>query len=99
MLKATVWFMLVGLNRYLLKLADGSAGFFYNKQTMKMKTTLAVAAALFWVVGCSSTVTLGPQANKDAVVGATVSTDKVGVTLPLISAETRTTEATPKKKK
>jgi hypothetical protein len=100
MLRVAVWFMLVGLNSTLLKLADRSAGFLYNKQTMKMKATLAVAASLFLIVGCTSTVTLGPEANKDAVVGATVSTDRVGVTLPLISAETGTIEtATTKKKK
>ena len=57
-----------------------------------------IAAALFVVSGCTSTVTLGPQANKDAVVGASLSTSGAEVTLPLISAETRTAE-TPTKKK
>ena len=64
---------------------------------MKKLVTL-IAGTLFVVSGCTSTVTLGPQANKDAVVGASLSTSKVGVTLPFISAETKTTEATTKKK-
>ena len=66
---------------------------------MKTKVTLAVVAALFLAAGCTSTVTLGPKANQDSVVGATLSTEKVGVTLPLIRAEAGSTETTTKKKK
>lgn len=69
---------------------------------MKTKVTLAVAAALFLTVGCTSTVTLGPKANQDSVIGATLSTDKVGVTLPFVKAEAGSagpTETTTKKKK
>ena len=62
------------------------------------RTVLLIVGALFVASGCSSTVTLGPQANKDAVVGATLSTSEVGVTLPLIKATTGTTESTTKKK-
>ena len=64
---------------------------------MKKLVTL-IAVTLFVVSGCTSTVTLGPQANKDAVVGASLSTSKVGVTLPLISAETKAIETAAKKK-
>lgn len=65
---------------------------------MKKLVTL-IAVTLFVVSGCTSTVTLGPQANKDAVVGASLSTSKVGLTLPLIRAETKTIETTTKDKK
>ena len=65
---------------------------------MKKLVTL-IAVTLFVVSGCSSTVTLGPQANKDAVVGATLSTTEAGVTLPLIKATTGTVESPTKKKK
>ena len=63
---------------------------------MKKLVTL-IAATLFVVSGCTSTVTLGPQANKDSVVGASLSTEGVGVTLPLISAEAKAAETTKKK--
>ena len=62
------------------------------------KALMLIAVALFVASGCTSTVTLGPHANKDTVVGASLSTSRVGVTLPLISAETKTTDATTKKK-
>ena len=65
-----------------------------------MKKLLSLTAVtLFVVSGCTSTVTLGPQANEDAVVGASLSTSGAGVTLPLISAETKATETTTKKSK
>jgi len=61
---------------------------------MKKKLAMLLTVGMLAVAsGCSSTVTLGPQANKDAVVGANLSTTGVGVTLPLIKAETRVTEA------
>lgn len=63
------------------------------------KLVLLIAVTLFVVSGCTSTVTLGPQANKDAVVGASLSTSKAGVTLPLIKAETKTVDGTTTKKK
>ena len=52
------------------------------------KLVILIAVTLFVVSGCTSTVTLGPQANEDAVVGATLSPTEVGVTLPLIRATT-----------
>ena len=39
------------------------------------------------VSGCSSTVTLGPSANKEAVVGASADVTGASVTLPLIKGE------------
>jgi hypothetical protein len=66
---------------------------------MKTKVTLAVATALFLAVGCTSTATLGPKANQDSVIGATLSTDKVGLTLPFVRVEAGSTETTTTKKK
>ena len=62
------------------------------------RTVLLIVGTLLVASGCSSTVTLGPQANEEAVVGATLSTTEAGVTLPLIKATTGTTESTTKKK-
>ena len=53
---------------------------------MKKLVTLTVGTLLFVASGCSSTVALGPQANKDQVVGASLSTDKASVTVPLLKA-------------
>jgi len=55
---------------------------------MKKLFVILTGAFIFMASGCSSTVTLGPQANEDAVVGATLSPTEVGVTLPLIRATT-----------
>ena len=60
-----------------------------NKLFIIITGTLIIAAS-----GCSSTMTLGPQANEDAVLGATLSPTKVGVTLPLIRATTGASEST-----
>jgi hypothetical protein len=60
-----------------------------NKLFIIITGTLIIAAS-----GCSSTMTLGPQANEDAVLGATLSPTRVGVTLPLIRATTGTSEST-----
>lgn len=53
---------------------------------MKKVITLMVVTMLIVSSGCSSTVTLGVSANKDAVLDASVSTKKVSVTLPLVKA-------------
>ena len=66
---------------------------------MKTLVTLTVGMLLFAASGCSSTVTLGTAANEDAVVGVSASPVGASVTLPLIKAETRTTETTTKKEK
>ena len=52
-----------------------------------------VAILLFGLMsGCSSTVTLGPAANKDAVIGASADTSGASLTLPLIRGEVGTVE-------
>jgi uncharacterized protein YcfL len=70
---------------------------------MKTLVTLTVGMLLFAVSGCSSTMTVGPQANEDAVVGASLSTEGASVTLPLIKGSvgtaSTTAPATTKKKK
>ena len=48
--------------------------------------------------GCSSTVTLGPAANEDSVVGASLDTSSASVTLPLIKGEVGAAEQKSKKK-
>ena len=53
---------------------------------MKTLVTLTVGALLFAVSGCLSTVALGPQANKDQVVGASLGADGASVTVPLLKA-------------
>ncbi len=53
---------------------------------MKTLVTLIAATVLF-VTGCTSTVTLGPKANADTVLGATAGTDGASLTLPLIKGE------------
>ncbi|MAH50571.1 hypothetical protein CMI37_32420 [Candidatus Pacearchaeota archaeon] len=63
-----------------------------------MKKYIAVIiGTLFVASGCSSTVTLGPSANKDAVVGASADTSGASLTLPLVKGEIGT--VTEKKKK
>ena len=60
---------------------------------------MIVGALLFVASGCSSTVTLGTSANKDGIVGASASPAGASVTLPFVKAETKSTEATTKRKK
>jgi hypothetical protein len=66
---------------------------------MKTLVTLTVGTLLFVASGCSSTMTVGPQANKDGVLGASLSTESVSVTLPLIKGTVGTAPTTTKKKK
>ena len=66
---------------------------------MKTLVTLTVGALLIAVSGCTSTVTLGPKANKDGFVGASASPTSASITVPFIKAETATTPATTKEKK
>ena len=56
-----------------------------------------MAVFILAAAGCSSTVTLGPRANDSAVVGANASTSGASVTLPLVKAEVKATEAKKKK--
>jgi hypothetical protein len=57
---------------------------------MKRKVTLTVGTLFFAAImlGCTSTVTLGPKANATEVVGATAGTSGVSLTLPFVKAET-----------
>jgi len=66
---------------------------------MKTLVTLTVGALLFVASGCTSTVTLGPAANKSAVIGAKAGTGGASLTLPLIKGEVGSTTTTNKKKK
>ena len=61
------------------------------------KGLLLIVGALFMASGCSSTVALGPQANNEEVIGASLSTSKVGVTVPLLKASVQSSEGTTKK--
>lgn len=58
---------------------------------MKTLVTLTVGTLLFVASGCTSTVTLGPSANKDGVVGVSAGQSGASLTLPLIKAETAPT--------
>ena len=52
---------------------------------------------LFAASGCTSTLSVGPQANKDAVIGGDVSTESASVTLPLVKATLGTAKGGGKK--
>ena len=62
-----------------------------------MKTLVTVAAITLLSMGCSSTVTLGPKANKSQVIGASAGQEGVSVTLPLLKGEVTPTGDTSKK--
>lgn len=53
-------------------------------------TVILIVGTLFLASGCTSTVTLGPQANEDAVIGATAGTSGASLTLPLVRGEVTT---------
>jgi len=53
-------------------------------------TVILIVGALFLASGCTSTVTLGPQANEDAVIGAAAGTSGASLTLPLVRGEVST---------
>jgi len=63
---------------------------------MKHKVILLAGTLLFVVSGCTSTVTLGPQANEEAVVGASAGTGGASLTLPLVRGEVKTTPSNEK---
>ena len=53
-----------------------------------MKALVTVAIGMLIVAsGCSSTVTLGPKANENEVLGATAGTGGASLTLPLVRGE------------
>ena len=66
---------------------------------MKTKVTLLIAAIAFFGMGCASTVTLGPDANKASYLGASADTKGASVTLPLLKGEVKATTGTTDKKK
>ena len=66
---------------------------------MKTKVTLLIAALAFLGVGCASTVTLGPDANKASYLGASADTKGASVTLPVVTGEVKATGTTDTKKK
>ena len=65
---------------------------------MKTKVTLLIAAVAFFGMGCASTVTLGPDANKASYLGASADTKGASVTLPFIKGEVEATGTTETKK-
>ena len=61
---------------------------------MKKLFIIITGAFIFMASGCSSTVMLCPQANEDAVLGATLSPTEEGVTLPLLRVTTGASKTT-----
>ena len=61
-----------------------------------MKTLSAIAVVVLLGAGCTSTVTVGPKANKDGIVGASASTEGASVTVPFIKTEVKSTDSTAK---
>ena len=51
-----------------------------------MKKLAIIAAAAFVLTGCTSTLTVGPNANKGGLLNADASTDGVSVTVPWVKA-------------
>ena len=65
-----------------------------------MKALLAMAVGALVLTGCTSTLTVGPKANEDGIVGASADTTGASLTLPLVKASVGTipsTETTEKK--
>lgn len=54
---------------------------------MKTLVTLTVGALLFAASGCTSTVSLGPKANKTQLLGASAGEEGVSVTVPFVKAQ------------
>tara|TARA_B100000700_G_C14902674_1_gene788163 strand:+ start:910 stop:1107 length:198 start_codon:yes stop_codon:yes gene_type:complete len=65
---------------------------------MKTLVTVTVGALLFVASGCSSTLTVGPQANDSSYLGADASLKGASVTVPFVKASVKTTEGGGKKK-
>jgi len=61
----------------------------FNKN---MKTLIAIAAVTLLTMGCTSTVTFGPQANSTDVLGATAGTEGASLTLPFVKGEVAPTD-------
>jgi hypothetical protein len=65
---------------------------------MKTKLTLIGTVALLGF-GCSSTLTVGPAANKSSYLGANASTKGASVTVPFVKGSISRTETESKTKK
>ena len=66
---------------------------------MKNKLTPLIAVVALLGVGCASTLTIGPDANKASYLGASADTKGASVTLPFVKGETKTTGTTTTTKK
>lgn len=64
-----------------------------------MKTVILSAIGILFLTGCSSTVTVGPNANKSAMLGVNASTDGASVTVPWVKASVDNQLDSLKKKK
>ena len=56
---------------------------------MKKLVMLIIGASLFAASGCTSTLTVGPKANKEKCLNVSADWNHVGVTLPWIKAGTK----------
>ena len=64
-----------------------------------MKALLAIAVGTLVLTGCTSTLTVGPKANENMVLGASANTEGASLTLPLVKASVGTTTTTKTTKK
>ena len=64
-----------------------------------IKKSLLLFVAAVALAGCSSTVTLGPDANTESYLGATAGTQGAAVTLPFVKGTVGTTATQSTKKK
>ena len=56
---------------------------------MKTLVTLTVGTLLFVASGCTSTLVVGPKANKEKCLNVSADWNHVGVTLPWVKAGTK----------
>ena len=65
-----------------------------------MKTLIALSAiGVLVLTGCTSTMTVGPNANKNGMLGVNASTDGASVTVPWVKASVENQLDSLKKKK
>ena len=62
-----------------------------------LKYSIVAAFLLGTAAGCSSTLTVGPNANSDGYLGANASTKGASVTLPFVKGEVRAEDSKKKK--
>tara|TARA_A100001037_G_C14785463_1_gene472228 strand:+ start:268 stop:477 length:210 start_codon:yes stop_codon:yes gene_type:complete len=58
----------------------------FRDKKMKTLVTLTVGTLLIVASGCTSTMTVGPKANKDSNLNVSAGWDHVGVTVPFVKA-------------